>query len=367
MRAIHTTSTRAVPRAALAAVIWLSIPMSAAPLDIIICGSGGSEEYIERFAQWGARLQTALVDRMGRSAESVILLTESSDPPSDLKSIGATLKRAVEEAGPEQDLFIYMIGHGGYMRQVSTFHIPGPDLRAEELDRMLEAADARRVVVVNGASSSAGFINALSGPRRIICSATKSVEEQNATEFFEFFIQGLEEGSADQNHDERISVLEAARQAAALTEAWYLTEGLISTEHALIDDNGDGLGERLFDPDANEIGAANRQRRGQSKSENTPAWPDGEIAAMCFIKDYTFGPNVPPELRDRYLLLLDQIEQLKLGKDALEASAYYAELEPLLIEAAQTNREIRRLDQADAPEAVDAVEPAQAIDAGPRP
>ena len=100
MRAIHTTPTRAVPRAALAAVIWLSIPMSAAPLDIIICGSGGSEEYIERFAQWGARLQTALVDRMGRSAESVILLTESSDPPSDLKSIGATLKRAAEEAGP---------------------------------------------------------------------------------------------------------------------------------------------------------------------------------------------------------------------------------------------------------------------------
>jgi hypothetical protein len=312
--------------------------------DIIICGSGGDKTYEEKFAAWGTRLRKALLGQLGRSAEGVVLLVESADRAttparaSDLETIRSVLKEAANQVGPEDDLFIYLVGHGSCWRNVSRFHIPGPDLTADELARLVEPIPARRLVVVNAASCSAGFINALSRPGRIICAATKSVDEKNATEFMEYFLQGLEDGSADQNRDERISVLETCRQAAALTEASYVGKGLIATEHALLDDNGDGQGTRL-------VGDLQSDAPSDKSTTATAAAtdrPDGALAAQCFLRDFMFPPTVPRDLVARYRSLLSRIEELKGKKSAMESQAYYAALETLLVEAAQAHREIRR-------------------------
>jgi hypothetical protein len=309
---------------------------------IIICGSGGDETYRSKFASWGPRLRRALVDRMGQSSESVVLLMEATEDTSaparlcDLETIRSVLKEAAGRLTADDDLFLYFIGHGSHWRGVSRFHIPGPDLTSTETAQLLGAVRARRIVVINAASSSAGFINALSRPGRVICTATRSVEERNATEFIEHFIQALEDGSADQNRDERVSVLEACRQAAALTDAAYLGRGLIATEHALLDDNGDGQGVRL---------AGDAQSDAPDDDSSTgPLRADGGLARECFLKDFTFAPAVPRELVDRYRSLLTRIDDLKRRKAAMDADGYYAALEPLLIEAARTHREIRRIE-----------------------
>ena len=205
---------------------------------------------------------------------------------------------------------------------MSTINIPGPDLDAETLGGLLDAAPAKRHILVNAASASAGFINALSGKNRIVCAATKSTEERNATEFMQYFLQGLEDGSADRDRDERISLLELCTQASALTAAWYTSEGLISTEHALLDDNGDGLGTRLpIEPGANA---------------------DGANARTCYVKDYTFPPSVSAELIAEYKSSLAAVEALTAKKAEMDAPAYYAELERLLVKAARANCEIRK-------------------------
>ena len=308
----------------------------AAPLDMIICGSGGTEEYQKRFADWGRRLQRVLIEQMGHPENNVRLLMEpgqnadSAAPTTSLESIRSYMKEFAERISTDQDFYIYLIGHGSYLRNVSKFNIPGLDLTAAELDDLIGTVSARRVIVINAASSSAGFINELSGPNRIICTATKSADERNATEFMEYFIQGLEESSADQNRDERISVLETCRQAAALTSAWYLGEGLLSTEHALLDDNGDGLGSRLPIDDT-------------SHDELTDALPDSVLAAAIYIKDFSFPPAVPQELIEQYLSTLQKIDELKRRKGSTERDQYYADLESMLIQAARANRKIRRL------------------------
>ena len=314
---------------AVAGVCTATGAADAAATHVILSGSGGEAEFEERFEEWATRLYTALIDNLGADPERVLLLI---DQPAEI--IESTFKALRETSTCEDDLFVYLIGHGSHLREHSKFHIPGPDITAADLGTMLSAIPSRATAVLNSTSSSAGFINFLSGPNRIICTATKSVREINATRFMEFFIEGLEGGSADRNHDERISFLEACEQAAELTATSYVADSLIATEHALIDDNGDTLGSRLpidglLDED---------ERPGPNESATSL---DGALAARCFLKDFQFDPDVPRSLIDTYTAALDDVNVLKKRKQELETAAYYAELETLLLHAAKTNRQIR--------------------------
>jgi hypothetical protein len=323
------------------------------PLDVIVCGKGGEPIYEQQFVDWGLRLRAALVAKLGHDEKNIHLLVESAPSTAttpttvptavaDLPGIRAALREVAGRATPEDDLFVYLIGHGSHQNDVSRFNIEGPDLTAEDLAAMLADIPARRIVVVNAASASAGFVNVLSGDRRIVCASTKSVEELNATDFMEYFIQGLEDLSADQNRDERISILEATQQAAALTQAGYLGQGLVATEHALIDDNGDGLGTRLPVGTADDDEPTSSTRRSRRPSRRPPPAIDGAEAALCFLMDYTFPPGTPPELSAAYLAALDAVERLKLEKQAMPPADYRTDLERLLIKAARLNRDIRK-------------------------
>lgn len=302
----------------------------AAPFDLILCGSGGEPQYQTRFADWGMRLKRVLVEDHAHHVDNVRLLTESgenADGNSDLETIRSVFEVFGQTMQPTDDLFVVLVGHGSYRQRVAKLNIPGPDLSAADLDAWLHGLPAQRTVVINGASASAAFINVLSGRGRIVCTSTKSVEERYATQFMEYFIQALEEDSADQNRDGRISVLEACQQAASLTDAWYLSEGLIATEHALLDDNGDGLGSRL----STDLG----RRASQTPIE------DGEQAAACFLRDYQFPAGASAQQVDAYQAALQEVEQLIQRKADTKSDAYYRELEVLLIRAARLHRQIR--------------------------
>lgn len=307
---------------------------------VILCGSAGEAEYAPKFRDWGTRLKTVLTARVGAAPERVALLTEAepdapaSDTATTLENIQSLFTTLTTSVTGEDDLYVYLIGHGSHLKDESKFQIDGPDLTATALEAMLAELPARRTIVIDGTSASAGFINTLSGPNRIICAATKSASEVNATEFMRFFIEGLEDGSADRDRDERISVLEACEQAAALTASWYASETLIATEHAILDDNGDGLGTRLpIDPILNE-----------APPGTVPldaAQIDGAFAEQVYLKDYSFPENAPKELIAAYLGALDDVKSLRTRKGELAESDYYAQLEALLVKAARANRDIR--------------------------
>ncbi len=342
-------------------------PAAAEARHTIICGSGGDDNYRQKFAEWGARLHRALRDKLNVPEENLTLLREDLEAregaspdapaldahaarigkgrkadavftPATLENITAHFAKQRQQLTLEDDLYVYFIGHGSYQRDVSKFNIPGPDLTALAFSDLVDGLPARRLIVINSTSRSAPFIRSLSGFNRIICSATKSEREGNATEFMEYFIQGLEDGSADQNRDERISVLEACQQASILTAAAYVAEGILATEHALLDDNGDGLGSRL--PIAQDAApGGSREPRPRT---------DGALAAASFLQDYRFPASVPRALVNRYLGALDEVAALKLRKADLKTGEYYAALEALLLQAARANREIRTQDGGDA-------------------
>jgi len=313
----------------------ISLTAAADPFALVICGSGGEEEFTERFSEWGTRLYGALTQDLGFEIENVSLLMDGEDTDPSLESIQNALGTLGDRIAPEDDLFVFVIGHGSHLLGISKINVPGPDVSAEALDEWIATIAPRRLVVINAASSSAGFINVLSGPNRIICTATKSIEEKNATVFMQHFIDGIEDGSADLNRDTRISVYEACEQAAILTRAWYESEGLIATEHALLDDNGDRRGSRLAEPD----------------DTDTDEEGDGELAARSWLRDFSFPPEVPQDLIDTYLSNLDAVEELKAQKETTEPVAYNAKLEEHLINAARANAAIRKIVAESAPKA----------------
>lgn len=334
MRRLKTSWRGAV---ALAIVLAAQQDALADYYDIIICGSGGEAQYEKQFTEWGTRLRTILVEQFNRDPAHTYLFLEHPEGEKSYaydctrESIRTILADTSQKVTEQDTVFVYLIGHGSYLRRVATLNIPGPDIRAEDFAEIFDGTRTRRIILINSASASAGFINALSAPGWVICSATKSVSEVNATEFMESFLQSLEDGSADQNRDERISILEVCQQAAALTETWYMSEGLLATEHALLDDNGDGLGTRLPILEIGEV-FADREEEG-----------DGLIASQSYIKDFMFPENVPHDLVQAYLGFLAEVEDLRGKKDSMDLEEYYVKLESLLVEAATVHREIRRI------------------------
>ncbi|PCJ62673.1 MAG: hypothetical protein COA73_06215 [Candidatus Hydrogenedentota bacterium] len=318
-----------------AMVLLMPITAQAESYHVILCGSGGDAEYYEKFQEWGTRLLNVLSRFEGNKSDHIYLLmepvpgSEPSDSSTDLENIETVFATLAEKTQPGDDVYVYLIGHGSYFKSVPKLHIPGPDLSVDILNDHLNALPAARIVIINAASSSAPFINALSKPGRVICTATKSATEVNATDFMEFFLQSMEDDSADMNKDERISILEVCQQAAELTAAWYISEGLLASEHALLDDNGDGQGSRLSRDMMDDTFAVN------------PALMDGQLAATFFLKEYSFPENAPAELIQEYLEALDTVREVKEKKNDLTTTEYYDHLEEKLLKAARLNRDIR--------------------------
>jgi hypothetical protein len=183
---------------------------------------------------------------------------------------------------------------------------------------------SKRVVFVNTASASGPFVEALSGPGRVVLTATRTGAEKFATLFGGPFVDAFATEAADTDRNGRVSILEAFEYARKQVAAEYQRNGLLQTEHALLDDNGDKEGSM-------EVG-------GQAK--------DGQIAATLSLGS-TRAEAAPAteELRGLYAerqTLERRIESLKLLKGSMDPEKYSAELEKLATELALKTRQIRQ-------------------------
>ena len=100
----------------------------------------------------------------------------------------------------------------------------------------------RPIAVIDCSSSSAPFMNKLAAPNRVVITATRSGAEENYARFGEYFAQAIADPKADLDKDGQTSLLEAYLTASRQVAEFYTTAGRLATEHALLDDNGDGQG-----------------------------------------------------------------------------------------------------------------------------
>lgn len=204
---------------------------------ILVVGAPGTPEFEEGFLDWSQRW-TDVAQQSDLSIRT-IGLSEGQDGTSDRDILKqALMSNSAEEGAP---LWLVLIGHGTYARDIAKFNLRGPDVSAKDIAQWLSKAQ-RSVVIVNCASSSGPFVNRLSGPKRVVVTATRSGIEQNYARFGKYFAEAIGSPESDLDHDGEVSVQEAFLRASSGVRLFYDAESRIATEHALIDDNGDGKG-----------------------------------------------------------------------------------------------------------------------------
>jgi hypothetical protein len=324
-------------------LLFLSVLLLRAPVAgqeshlLVVVGLGGDPEYREKFHGWAVDLAAAAMDRFGLPRERVVYLGErpADDPAvirdrSTLENIDAALTQMAAGAGSQDRVLIVLIGHGTGQGDEVEFNLPGPDLTPQELDEMLEKFPTQTLAVVNTSPSSGPFIPALSGPNRVVLTATRTAQERNETQFGGFFVEAMTGEGTDLDKDGRVSLAEAFQYARAEVDRYYTSLNLLATEHALLDDNGDGEGSgELGDEVPDGLLASG-------------FWLDPEGTAMA-------GSAVPDSVTDPVLRRLFEeradlerrVVQLRALRGQMEEARYEQELETLLVELALKNREIR--------------------------
>lgn len=185
---------------------------------LMISGIPGQEPYGRWYTDWATRLQTYLTGTAHVPADHITTL---SGKDATLDSITTAFDKLAKSVKPEDQLIVFIAGHGETNGGVATLTLAGPDPTAEQFAKLLNSVPAKNQVVLNFSASSGDFIKALAAPGRVNISATSPTELEEPV-YAEFFLRGLESKRADTDKNGTITLLEAFNWAADQTVHWII-------------------------------------------------------------------------------------------------------------------------------------------------
>lgn len=281
---------------------------------ILVVGAAGEDEYAAEFSTWSQAWQSLASQRQWN-------LTRIDQHTSANAQREALMASILEHGRSAERLWIVLLGHGTYSGAAAKFNLVGPDVAAQELSTWLKRVECP-LVVINCSSASGPFLPELSGQERVVLTGTRSGSEINFARFGKYLSQSLNDLAADVDHDLEVSLLEAFLAATAGTERFYREEARLTTEHALLDDNGDRAGTS---------GDFFRGVRPVKKA-NAGAAIDGDVAKRIILYSAPDAPKFSPELAKQRSTIEDHIDALRSQKSELTETDYLAELQRLMLQ-----------------------------------
>jgi hypothetical protein len=283
---------------------------------VTVAGLGGEPDYDQRFTA-NARDLDKLFKASGNGARVYTL----TGPQATRAQLTETLDSVAHDAKPEDDFVLILIGHGSFDGVDYKFNLVGPDITASELARLSDRIPAKRQLIVNATSASGGSVAALEKPGRGVIAATKNGTEKNATVFARYWVEALQDPTADLDKSDSISAIEAFEYAQRKTAAFYESQKRLATEHAVFEDTG--RNEAVREPSKSEgimlssftvlrIGAAQKQANDPAKQSLLAKKEDLE----------------------------QKIDALKYQKAAMDPADYKQQLTAALVELAQVQQEL---------------------------
>jgi hypothetical protein len=230
---------------------------------LIICGfTGDTPEHDVKFAATIQKLHVALTERFGISPENIQVLFGGKPPEGDspnpllqsaLPSTRENIEQAVSNLSqvtiPADGLWVICLGHVHYDGKHAWFNIPGPDLHAAEFAKLFASNRASEQVFFVTMSCSGYFIKPLSAQGRVIISATEPDWETSETDFphelAELLANPPPVSEMDIDQDGAVTLLDLFLLTAKRVTLSYLDQQYLVTEHALLDDDGNGQGTEL--------------------------------------------------------------------------------------------------------------------------
>jgi hypothetical protein len=281
---------------------------------VTVAGLVGEPDYEQRVTAPAKDLDKVLKQYgAGGSAPSIYTLTGTDATRARLTQVLELVARA---AKPDDDFVLTLIGHGSFDGVEYKFNLTGPDMSASELAALCNRIAARRQLIVNATSASGGSIPALQRAGRAVISSTKSGTEKNATVFARYWVEALQDPSADVDKNESVSALEAFQYADRKTAEFYTSQKRLATEHPVFEDTGKGEAVRA------------------------PAEGEGRLLASLTLVRFGDAQKAALDPAKRGLLaqkedLERRIDVLKYQKAAMAQSDYEQQLKALLIELAR--------------------------------
>ena len=295
----------------LLASVALTSPARAAAHYVTVGGLVGEPDYEQRFTAAAKDLDKVL--KASAADARVYTLVGADATRARLTSV---LDQVARDAKPDDTFVLTLIGHGSYDNVEYKFNLVGRDMSAADLAALCNRIAARRQLIVNATSASGGSIAAFQRAGRGVISATKSGTEKNATVFVRYWVEALQDPSADVDKNESVSALEAFEYADRKTADFYASQKRLATEHPVFEDTGKGEAVRA------------------------PSGGEGRLLASLTLVRFGGSQRAALDPAKRELLakkedLERQIDILKFQKAAMSESAYQQQLKALLLELAR--------------------------------
>ncbi|HEX9199556.1 MAG TPA: hypothetical protein VF865_08345 [Acidobacteriaceae bacterium] len=286
---------------------------------VTVAGLGGEPDYEQRFTANAMDLDKIFKASVGAH---VVTLTGKQATKARLNEAMAGVAR---EAKAEDDLVVTLIGHGSFDGVEYKFNLVGPDVSGAELSELCDRVVAKRQLIVDTSSASGGVVAALERPGRAVVAATKSGTEKNATVFARYWVEALQDPTADTDKSESISAAEAFAYADRKTVEFYASQKRLATEHAEFEDTGKGEPVR--------------------SAAGTTAGREGALMATLTVVRIGTAQAAMNDPAKRDLLtkkeeLEQKIDGLKYQKAAMEPGEYKKELTAALVDLAKVQAEL---------------------------
>jgi hypothetical protein len=288
---------------------------------LVVVGAPGEDSFRQPFSEAAQDWVNA-----ARTAEKAMLLLEAD--ANETNQVAVFREALSAQATGQSELWIVFIGHGTFDGREAKFNLAGPDISANELAEALKPIQ-RPVVFINSTSASAPFINALSGTNRVIITATRSGHEENYARFGSYIGKAIADLTCDLDKDGQVSALEAFLMASRRVDDFYKGEKRLSTEHALLDDNGDGKGT----PATFYSGV--RPAKKPDEAANVDGFRAHQIHFIYSEEEAKLSPEVRKRRNDLELAL----EKVRGRKQELKEEEYLKEIEPILLELSRLYRD----------------------------
>jgi hypothetical protein len=230
------------------------------------------------------------------------------------------LREILEALDPNEGsaCWLVYVGHGSFDGKNAWMNLRGPDLSDQELASWIYSF-RRPMTLVFGSASSAPMMKALSGENRTIITATRNGNEKSYCYFGEYLGKAFLDPNADLDLDNGVSILEAFLFASKQTSQFYEENRRMLTEHAALEDTGDGIGVQASQFEGLQLKSSSREG---FRSKGAYLIPTAEETGYS----------------QEWLAERDELEKkllsLKEMKNTLSPEEYSSQLEKILIDLA---------------------------------
>ena len=254
---------------------------------LILCGVSGDADHHQLFAETVGELHEGLSKQLGFASNDIGVLFGDEAKLTDKDLIKTATREGLEKSvkglrdslSAEDALWVIVVGHTDYDGKHSWLNMPGPDIQQADFAKLFHRLPSREQVFFITTPTSGFYIKPLSAKGRVVISEGY---ETNETEFPHELARVLTAPPAtkefDVHEDGAPSLFDLYVTVSRNLAESYSTNELLTTEHPLLDDNGDGRGTEVPIDFLTEEQGGRANRGGEAAPRKLSITSDGGIA-----------------------------------------------------------------------------------------